>query len=465
VESMTGSIVHPYLPNSSAETMKKMLAVLGLDDVKQLYADIPETVKLKDELKIPRSNSEHETKRHVESLLLKNKTTSDMPCFLGAGCWPHYVPAAVDAIVARSEFMTSYTPYQAETSQGILQALFEYQSMICELTEMEYANSSMYDWPTALGEAARMATRATGRSELLIPYYTSPERAATLRTYTEPAGIKILQIDQDPLTGQIVPEGLQKKASEKTAAVYIENPSYLGHYERQVDLVSNIAHSKGSLLIVGVDPISLGITRPPGGYGADIVIGEGQPLGNHMNYGGPTLGIFACSGSKLLRQMPGRIMGLTSTLDGKDEAYCMVHQTREQHIRRERATSNICTNEALCAVAAAMYLSLMGPGGLRKLGETIMTKSHYAMRVLSRIDGVKAPLLDAAHFKEFTVNFDGTGRSAAGIHSELLRKGIQGGKILTEFPELGETELYCVTEVHSRQDIDSLADALREILR
>ena len=462
---MTGSIIHPYLPNSPPETRQKMLQELGLQSVEQLYLDIPESVRLKERLKVPASISEHEVKRHVETLLLKNKTCSDMPCFLGAGCWHHYVPAAVDAIVSRSEFATSYTPYQAETSQGVLQALFEYQSMICELTEMEYANSSMYDWPTALGEAARMAARATGRSELLIPYYTSPERAATLKTYTEPAGIKILQIDQDPLTGQIVPEGLEKKISDKTAAVYIENPSYLGYYQEQVDYMSDLAHNRGSLLIVGVDPISLGITRPPGGYGADIVIGEGQPLGNHMNYGGPTLGIFACSGGRLLRQMPGRIIGLTSTLDGKDEAYCMVHQTREQHIRRERATSNICTNEALCAVAAATYLSLMGPGGLKKLCETIMTKSHYAMRVLSRLDGVKAPLLDATHFKEFTVNFDSPGKSAAEIHSELLKRGIQGGKILTEFPELGETALYCVTEVHSRQDIDFLADALREVLR
>jgi glycine dehydrogenase subunit 1 len=336
--------------------------------------------------------------------------------------------------------------------------------MICELTEMEYANSSMYDWPTALGEAARMAARVTGRDELLIPHYTGPERVATLATYMEPAGIRIIKIAQDSHTGQIIQEDLEKKITERTAAVYIENPSFLGCYESQVDLISDLTHRKGGLLVVGVDPISLGVVRPPGDYGADIVVGEGQPLGNHMNYGGPTLGIFACSDGRLLRQMPGRIIGLTRTLDGKDVAYCMVHQTREQHIRRERATSNICTNEALCAVAAATYLSLMGPAGLRSLCETVITKCHYAMRVLNRLDGVKAPLLDAFHFKEFTVNFDDSGRSVAEIHSELLKKGIHGGKVLTEFPELGQTALYCVTEAHSRRDIDALADALSEIL-
>jgi len=462
---MPSPITHPYLPNSSIATVRKMLEELEFEDVSQLHADIPASVRLKDKLKIPMSISEYEVKRHIEALLSKNKTVSDIQCFLGAGCWPHYVPAAVDTIVSRSEFATAYTPYQAEVSQGVLQALFEYQSMICELTGMEYTNSSMYDWSTALGEAARMTRRATGRSEFLIPYYISPERAATLKTYCEPAGIKIVQIDQDPETGQVIPEMLKKKLSEKAAAVYVENPSYLGQYEKQVDLVSELAHKNGSLFVVGVDPISLGITKPPGEYGADIVIGEGQPLGNHMNYGGPTLGIFACSGSQLLRQMPGRIIGLTSTVDGANEAFCMVHQTREQHIRRERATSNICTNEALCAIAAAVYLSLLGPEGLRRLCETILVKSHYTMKMLSEIDGVKAPLLDAAHFKEFTVNFDGTGKKVAQIHTELLKRDVHGGKIVNEFPELGETALYCVTEIHSRQDVDFMVDSLREILR
>lgn len=462
---MVNSEVFPYLPNSSSRIKNRMLKEIGFGDISELYKDIPEKARLKDKLNIPSSTSEYEVEQQVEKLLSKNRSISEIPSFLGAGCWSHYVPAAVDAIVSRLEFATSYTPYQAETSQGILQTLFEYQSMICELTEMDYTNSSMYDWPTALGEAARMAVRITGRDEFLISHYMDLEKVEVLKTYSEPAGIKIIQIEQNEHNGQIVLETLEKKITEDTAAVYIENPSYLGFYEKDVEEISDLTHKKDSLLIAGVDPISLGIIKPPGDYGADIVIGEGQPLGNHMNYGGPSLGIFACSGSRLLRQMPGRIVGMTNTLDGKDEAYCLVHQTREQHIRRERATSNICTNEALCAVAAATYLALLGPEGLRNLCETIITKSHYAMKRLNEIEGIKTPLFDAQHFKEFTVNFDETGRSSKEIHDELLRKDIQGGKILSPFPELGETALYCVTETNSRQDIDSLVNALNDVLR
>jgi glycine dehydrogenase subunit 1 len=462
---MVNSEVFPYLPNSASEIKHKMLKEIGFSDISELYKDIPEKVRLKNKLNIPNSISEYEVEQKVEKLLSKNQSISEIPSFLGAGCWSHYVPAAVDSIIGRSEFATSYTPYQAETSQGILQTLFEYQSMICELTEMDYANSSMYDWSTALGEAARMAINVTGREEFLIPHYTDPDKVKVLKTYSEPAGLKIIQIEQNVNNGQIVIEALEKKITENTAAVYLENPSYLGFYEKNIEEISDLTHKKGGLLIAGVDPISLGIIRPPGDYDADIVIGEGQQLGNHMNYGGPSLGLFACSGSRLLRQMPGRIVGMTNTLDGKDEAYCLVHQTREQHIRRERATSNICTNEALCAVAAATYLALLGPEGLRKLCETIITKSHYAMKRLNEIKGIKAPLFDTQHFKEFTVNFDETGKKSKEIHDELLKKDIQGGKILTSFPELGDTALYCVTETHSRQAIDSLVNTLNDVLR
>ncbi|MEM3047830.1 MAG: aminomethyl-transferring glycine dehydrogenase subunit GcvPA [Candidatus Bathyarchaeia archaeon] len=463
--NMSGRMVHHYIPNSSPETLKMMLDEMRLNSIDELYTDIPDRVRLRGRLNIPKAMSEYEVERHVEELLLRNKTVFDAPCFLGGGCWPHYVPAAVEMVVGRSEFATSYTPYQAEASQGILQALFEYQSMICELTEMDYSNSSMYDWATALGEAARMARRVTGRNEIITPYYMDPHRASTLKVYSEPAGMKVLTCTQDPVTGQIVVEKLQEMITSQTAAVYVENPSYLGFFEKQIDLISDLAHDKGGLLIVGVDPISLGVVKPPGEYGADIVVGEGQPLGNHMNYGGPSLGIFACSGDRLLRQMPGRIVGLTSTLEGGDEAYCLVHQTREQHIRRERATSNICTNEALCAVAAAVYLSLLGPEGLRRLCETIMVKSHYAMKIMNSIDGVKTPIFEAPHFKEFTVNFKDTGRRVDEIHRRLLDRGIQAGKVLKEYPELGEAALYCVTEVHTKEMIDSLADNIREILR
>jgi glycine dehydrogenase subunit 1 len=410
--------------------------------------------------------SEFEVKKHVENLLSNNKTCNDMPVFLGEGCWPHYVPAVVKEIVQRSEFLTSYTPYQPEISQGMLQALFEYQSMICELTGMEVANCSMYDWASSLGEAARMATRMTGRREILIPRIIHPERASTLQVYAEPAGITIRQISYDSETGHVSLEDLKNKISGKTAAVYIENPSYLGFVETQVDEISRIARAHNALFIVGVDPTSLGILKPPGDYGADIVVGEAQPLGNFMNFGGPLLGIFACRDDMyLIRQMPGRIVGLTTTIEGGRQGFCMALQTREQHIRREKATSNICSNEALCAVASAVYMALLGPQGLRDLGETIMYKANYAMRLLSEIKGVKAPVFESIHFKEFTVNFDETELSVKEAHKKLLQHRIQGGKdVSKEFPELGETALYCVTEIHSKEEIECLADALKEAL-
>jgi len=324
----------------------------------------------------------------------------------------------------------------------------------------------MYDWASALGEAARMAARITGRREILIPKIIHPERAATLHVYAEPPGIMIEQVAYERENGQINLEDLKNKISDKTAAVYIENPSYLGFIETQVDEISEEAHAHGALFILGVDPTSLGILKPPGEYDADIVIGEAQPLGNAMNFGGPLLGIFACRGDmNLIRQMPGRIIGLTTTMDGGGQGFCMALQTREQHIRRERATSNICSNEALCAVASAVYMALLGPQGLRELGETIMYKANYAMRLISEIDGVKAPIFKSAHFKEFTVNFDGAGLSVKEVHKKLLQHKIHGGKdISKEVPELGQTAIYCVTEVHSKEEIERLAEVLKEVL-
>ena len=463
---LTRAKTHPYIPNSVREIKEKMINEIGIKSIEELYSDVSEKFKLKRKLDLPEALSELELVRHVDKLLSRNKTCLDMPIFLGAGCWPHYIPAAVDYVIQRSELLTSYTPYQPEISQGMLQALFEYQSMICELTEMEVANCSMYDWASALGEAARMAARVTRRNKILIPKIIHPERKATLQTYAEPAGIKIETVGYDEETGQLDLEDLKNKISDETAAVYIENPSYLGFIETQVDEISEIAHKRNALFIVGVDPTSLGVLRPPGDYGADIVIGEGQPLGNPMNYGGPLLGIFACRDDiRLIRQMPGRIIGMTRTVDGGQRAFCMVLQTREQHIRREKATSNICSNEALCAVAAAVYMAMLGPKGFRELGRHIMFKANYAMKKLNEIEGVKCPVFNSAHFKEFTVNFDSTGKSVKEIHAKLLEMGIHGGKdISQELAELGQTALYCVTEIHSKSDVDLLAESLAKIL-
>lgn len=440
---------------------------IGIRSIEELFSDIPEKFRLKRKLNVPKKGlSEFEVKRHVEALLSKSETCNDMPVFLGAGCWPHYVPAVVKEIVQRSEFLTSYTPYQPETSQGMLQALFEYQSMICELTGMDVANCSMYDWASALGEAARMAARVKGRHEILVPKIISSERAAVLKAYAEPAGISVRQVKFDAEKGHIDLEDLRKTVSDRTAAVYVENPSYLGFIETQVDEISKEAHANGAIFIVGVDPTSLGILRSPSDYGADVVIGEAQPLGNSMNFGGPLLGIFACREDvTLIRQMPGRIIGMTKTQDGTKNGFCMTLQTREQHIRREKATSNICSNEALCSVASAVYMALLGPEGLRELGETVMYNANYAMHLLSKIDGVKAPLFKSAHFKEFTVSFDETGLSVSDVNQKLLGRRIHGGKdVSREFSELGQTALYCVTEMHSRGEIESLVAAMEDVL-
>ncbi len=456
---------HPYMPNSDEVITRQMLGEIGVPSIEELFKDIPVSIQSKAHLQIPHGMSEMETKRHLEGLLGKNLSTREMLSFLGAGIWPHHVPAAIDAIVSRGEFLTSYTPYQAEISQGMLQTLFEYQSLICELTEMDYANSSMYDWSTALGEAARMATRVTDRDEFIVPRYTHPERLATLHVFCEPVGIKVTEVAQDKRTGSIDLSDLKTKITSRTAGVYLEYPSFLGFVEEAVDEIGSMVHQAGALLVVGSEPILLGVLKPPGEFEADIVVGEGQPLGNHMNYGGPLLGIFACRGDALLRQMPGRIIGKTTTQDGKQDAYCMALQTREQHIRRAKATSNICTNEALLALAAAMYLSLLGPKGIENLCSTILDRTRYAIERLGRVRGLRAPGFDAFHFMEFVINFDTTGKKVSQINSALLKAGIQGGLDLSGyFPELGQSALYCFTEVHSHRDIDMLADKLQQIL-
>jgi len=438
---------------------------LGISDVEELYADLPQEIRLKRKLNLPGPMSEFEVKRHVEQLLSVNRGFPEIRSFLGGGCWNHYVPAAVSEISTRSEFVTAYTPYQAEISQGILQSLFEYQSLICQLTAMDYANSSLYDWASALGESARMAARATQRNEFLVPRHIDQDRLATLRTYSEPAGITVKEVRNDEETGQMDLADLERKISKDCSAVYVENPSYLGCVQTRVQEIAEIAHSRGALLVAGVDLTSLGLLKPPGEYGADIVVAEGQCLGGAMNYGGPLLGVFACKGERLLRHMPGRIIGITTTKERTQRAYCMVLQAREQHIRREKATSNICTNEALCALTAATYLSLLGAQGMKQLSEVILSKTYYAIRELSELKALRVPLMKAPHFKEFTVNFDGAGRDVKMLELALIKKGMQIGASTPEsIPELGQTAIFSVTETNSKEDIDTLCAALRDIL-
>ncbi len=442
-----------------------MLESIGIQTIEQLYSDIPKQVRLNRPLKVEGFYPEQEVRRTIEQLLQLNKSAAEYNVFLGAGIYNHYIPAAVKAIMARTEFQTSYTPYQPEISQGLLQALFEFESMIRDLTAVDAVNSSLYDGSTALGEAARMAVRVTGRYRVLIPRNIHPDKLSVLRNYTEPVGITIDSFEYDEETGCLDIEDLKLKLNSETAAVLCEVPSFFGILDPEVVEVPSLCHEKGALAIVGFDPISLGGLKPPGEYGADIVVAEGQSIASEMNFGGPGLGIIGCKGENLLRQMPGRLIGMTTTIDGKNRAFSMVLQTREQHIRREKATSNICTNEALLGIGAAAYLSLLGPSGLSQLFETILVKTNYAIKRLQDLPATSIPRFSGQHYQEFVITLEGP-HTIAKVNENLLSVGMHGGKsLIKDFPELGQSSLMCVTEAHSAEAIDGLGDMMKRFLR
>ena len=457
---------HPFLPNLEDETIAKMLKQVKAGSIADLFSDIPEGLQLRRRLAIPKGEGEAVVRRELYGRLARNKTPPDSLCFLGGGVWPHYIPAAVDSILSRQEFYTAYTPYQPEISQGMLQALFEYQSMMCDLLGMQVCNSSMYDWASAAGEAVRMASRVKKRSTVLVAKGVGQGRLDVIRTYSEPLGIKLQMVEFDSKSGGIDLASLKTKLSQAggdVAALYLENPNLFGVIEENIAGAVDMVHAAGGLAIVGVNPISLSALRDPGSYGADVVVGEGQPIGVSMNFGGPHMGIFAVRDIGLARSMPGRLIGMTTTKDGSEKAFCMVLQTREQHIRREAATSNICTNQALLALAAAAYMSLLGKNGFRKLGEVNLANSHYAAERIGELNGVKVPLFSGPFFGEFTVGYQR--RKASWIFSELAKRGIMGGYPLTEhFDQIGEAGSFCVTEVHSSEDIWRLVDALAEVI-
>jgi glycine dehydrogenase subunit 1 len=370
----------------------------------------------------------------------------------------------VESITSRQEFYTSYTPYQAEISQGMLQSLFEYQSLMCDLLGMEACNSSLYDWASAAGEAIRMAARVTGRKKALIAGNSGPHRRSVIATYTGPLGMELQEVGFDRKRGTLDLEDLRAKISGDVACLYLETPNYFGVIEDGVGELVSVVHEAGALAITGVDPVSLSLVKEPGAYGADVVVGEGQPLGIAMNYGGPHLGIFAVKDMKLARSMPGRLIGeTTSVADPNKRAFSMVLQAREQHIRREAATSNVCTNQSLMALAAASYLSLLGKEGFRSLGETVISNSHYAARRLSRVKGVSSPHFTGAFFKEFTVSYSRA--KAEAVFRRLAKKGILGGYPVPSSFGLGkQAGTFCVTEVHNPDDIERLASALEGLV-
>ncbi|MFX0114972.1 MAG: aminomethyl-transferring glycine dehydrogenase subunit GcvPA [Candidatus Hodarchaeota archaeon] len=456
-------LANPFLPHTAAD-IQEMLSFLGLNEIDQLFADIPEKVRFNKKLDLPESHSEAETERHILELLQFNLTADDGPFFLGGSIYPDHIPAVVQYLIQRGEFLTSYTPYAPEISQGMLQALFEYQSLICELTGMDAANSSMYDWGTALGEAARMCARITKKGTFLVPKAIHPDRMATLIAFAKGASIKIEAIPYSLKSGQLEIEKLENSIDRDCCGIYIENPNLFGVIETEAPMVGQLAQKLEIPLVVGADPISLGILTPPGDYGASIVVGEGQSLGLPMSFGGPSFGIFACKyDRKMIRNMPGRLIGMTKTEKSNRRSFCMTLQTREQHIRREKATSNICTNNALCAVASAIYLSLLGPKGIQEHAKLLIGRNRLLAERTNAIDGFKAPVFGAnvPHFRDHVIQLEKPGKTAADLNRSLLKAGIIGGKILThDFQDLGEALLFSVNNRQSLNDYQRLEDEL-----
>ena len=458
--------MHPWIPITE-EAQKAMLKSIGREDIEDLFQNIPEKYRLKRELNLPDSHSELAVNRRIQQLAKKNRPGNDGRVFLGGGVSMHHIPAIVPALAGRSEFVTSYTSYQAEVSQGMLQTLFEYQSMLAEILDIDVVNSSMYDMATGVAEAARMTIRVKRRrSRFLVPGSMNPEHYQVLQTYTEPAGIKVEKIEYDYESGLLSLSDLESKLDDQVAGVYLENPSCLGFIETQVDEIQRLVHDSGALLVAGVDILSLGLMRPPGNYGADIVIAEGQVLGSAIQFGGPLLGILGCKAERnLIYQLPGRLVGMTRTVDEPyDRGFVLTLSPREQHIRREKATSNICTNQALAAVTASVYVSTLGTKGLCTLSETIAYNANYAAKRLNEIPGVRAPRIGNWIWKEFVVTFE-NGVSVQSVHDGLIERDFHGGIIIKQrFPHLGESMLFCVTDIQTKDSIDQIVEAVREIV-
>jgi glycine dehydrogenase subunit 1 len=442
----------PYIAITDTDRAE-MLKHIGVESVEELFADVPEALRFP-LLNLPDPLSEPALMREIQDMGAMNATAQTHRLFLGAGAYHHFVPSAVDQILRRSEFYTAYTPYQPEISQGTLQAIFEYQSLICRLTGMDIANASHYDGGTAVAEAAIMALNVKRtRSRILVARGVHPHYRAVLRTYLQGQNFTVVG---DEHAGTTLEETLEQ-VDETTAAVIVQSPDFLG---RLHDLrpVARKVHEAGALLIMHFDPIALGLFQTPGEVGADIATAEGQSLGIGLNFGGPYLGILTCKQDHL-RKLSGRIVGATRDIDGKP-AYVLTLRAREQDIRRERATSNICTNQGLMALASTVYLSLMGRQGLRRVAELCYHRAHYAADQIRQLPGYQVRD-DLPFFKEFVVQCP---RPAARINTFLHELGIIGGYDLSQDePHLEHALLLCVTEMNSKEDIDALVDALRKV--
>ena len=454
-----GDNVMSFIAHTDAERAH-MLATIGISSTADLFVDLPASIR-DPRLDLPAPLSELEALRALRALADRNQDLDRMPSFLGAGVYHHFIPSIVPYVLGRAEFATSYTPYQPEVSQGNLQAIYEYQSLVCALTGMEVANASVYDGATAMAEAAIMAVNVTQRPRVVVAPAVHPEYPATTRAYLSGQPVELVVASPRGPAGdwqpRLTPAAAAELLDSRTACLIVQQPNFFGCVEELATL-AELAHAAGALLVVVAAPIALGILEAPGRQGADIVVGEGQPLGLAMSFGGPYLGLFACR-EQHIRQMPGRIVGATVDSRGR-RGYVLTFQTREQHIRREKATSNICSNEALCALGAAVYLNWMGPRGLREVANACLQGAHYAARLLAGIPGYSLAF-DAPYFHEFALRCP---LPAAEVNRRLLAAGIVGGYDLGRVdPGLADVLLLCVTELNTRAEVEALATALARI--
>jgi glycine dehydrogenase subunit 1 len=463
---MGEDFVHPYIPNSVPHIKREMLDFIGAKNAEELYAEmIPERLLFKFRMDLPEPYlNELDLKRHVASILSKNKDTEEYISFLGAGCWQHYVPKVCEVIQNRSEFLTAYAG-KVHSDLGRFQANFEFQSLICDLLEMEVSGLPTYDWGASAGNSIRMASRITGRKEFLIPRNISPARLGIIQNFCGSVRadneIKITLIDFDKVTGEVDLRDLESKISDNVAGVYFENPNYLGVIESDSDKISMLAHEVGGESVVGVDPISLGVLVSPAAYGADIACGEAQSLGISMYSGGGCCGFIASRDEeKYVAEYPLRLLSIAPTIVEGEYGFGQALYERTSYMARENAKDWIGTTTVLWGITAAVYMSLLGPKGMKELGQTIIQKSHYAAEILNGINGVDVPY--RGFFKEFPVKFN---KPVEEINQKLIDYKIFGGKDLSrDYPELGNSALYCVTEMHSLEMIETLETCLRRVL-
>ncbi|RJP77794.1 MAG: aminomethyl-transferring glycine dehydrogenase subunit GcvPA [Candidatus Zixiibacteriota bacterium] len=440
-----------FLPQTD-DDLREMLEKIGVKDFRELIPCIPPELYLERALNLPAPLSELEALEYLKGLAASNRSAGNAACFMGGGAYDHFVPAAVGAILARSEFYTAYTPYQAEVSQGTLQAIYEYQTLICRLTGMDAANASHYDGATSLAEAMLVSQAQVKRDKILVSRGLHPHYLQVLHTYAHSVG---LEVDLAPLTGGLTDADYLRRNASSAAAVVVQSPNFLGYIE-DVAETAGLAHNAGALLVVSADPISLALLEPPGKLGADIVTGEGQGLGNSVNFGGPYLGIFAVK-KELVRRLPGRLIGATTDVHGK-RGYVMTLQTREQHIRRDKATSNICTNQALVALAACIALELLGEQGLKDMAELCLQKSHYLADQIAALPGFSLPWKQP-FFKEFPVKYEGDVKA---LLAGLAETGYLAGPDLGQYdPAWQGMFLLAATEKRTRKDLDGLVAAMK----